>query len=137
MRKESAGVSPVVATILLIAITVVAVGVVLVFISSLPKPVVPVSTSVSVNGAINAATSFTLSHSGGDSLLNATSNIQVRLNGTVENWTSILSNGTDYRIGDVITVNSTSNPGLSLKHGDVITMVYIPTSQQIVSFTVA
>jgi flagellin-like protein len=142
VKKESAGVSPVVATILLIAITVVAIGVMLVFILSLPKTAVPMIISVTVDNAISGNTRIRLSHSGGDSLLNASTNIQILINGALENygagkqWTATLSNGTDFRIGDVITVTNIDGTNRALNSGDMITMVYIPTSQQIVSYTV-
>jgi flagellin-like protein len=132
MMRDSTGVSPVVATILLIAITVVAVGVVMAFVAGLHMPTTPVSSSITVENAASGNTRIMIVHRGGDPLLNAKTNVQVRVNGVNENaiiWT--LADNTNFKVGDVIYVEN-----INLSSGDLITVVYIPTSQTVVTQTV-
>jgi flagellin-like protein len=166
MMRDSTGVSPVIATILLIAITVVAVGVVMAFVAALPKPVVSVNTEIIIGGATAGSGTLTITHTGGDMITNAFDNsvsgtaswlnMQVRINGaqvpltlisgttyaaTVTfNGSPIPSGASNFSVGDTLVLSGCLLPGViqstPLISGDVITVVYTPANQILVTVTV-
>jgi flagellin-like protein len=150
MKRDSAGVSPVIATILLIAITVIAIGIVMVFVGGLGRPTPPLSATISASHATRGSTKLAIEHTGGDPIRNAfcgTSdnniassdnwiNLEVRINGvvviTTENKTKFNGVGIgtgirDFTVGDVLLLEKIA----ALNSGDVITIMYKPTNQQI------
>jgi flagellin-like protein len=155
MRGDSTGVSPVIATILLIAITVVAIGVVMVFVAGLGRPTAPITANISIRDATAGSGKLTIEHAGGDPIRGAFcgttennmendnwKNLEVRVNGalvvTKDNLTKFngASFGTetkDFKVGDVLVLESLSP---TLKSGDVITVIYTPANQQLASKTV-
>ncbi len=157
MRRDSTGVSPVIATILLIAITVIAIGVVMVFVSGLGRPTPPLSAIISVRNATRNSTKLTIEHTGGDPIRDAfcgkavdnhviTSdnwiNLEVMINGglvtTTEDKTKfnnvLIDNNTyDFTVGNILLLEKIT----ALNSGDVITIIYTPASQEIARVTVS
>jgi flagellin-like protein len=160
MMRDSTGVSPVIATILLIAITVVAVGVVMAFVAALPKATPPLNASISISNAVSGSTTLIISHTGGDPIRNAFNpsylgyiwtnnwvNMEVRVNGAKVLATSVTLNNTsvtlglkDFTTGDRLVLGVLYTPDgsatLSLHSGDVITVVYTPANQILVTVPV-
>jgi len=135
-KLSKKGVSPVIATILLIAITVVAVGVVMAFVVMLPKPTTPLSAVINIGGAVKDSETLVISHMSGDPIMAMLTSMEVRINGTTQNLPDATLNGnaigiSDFTVGDrlVLTV-----PALS--SGDVIAVVYKPANQILASVTV-
>jgi len=156
MRRDSAGVSPVIATILLIAITVIAIGVVMVFVSGLGRPTSLLNANISVRNATRNSTKLTIEHAGGDPITDAfcgkavdnhviTSdnwiNLEVRINGgivtTTDNKTKfnnvLIDNNTyDFTVGNILLLEKIT----VLSSGDVITIIYKPNNQELTRVTV-
>jgi flagellin-like protein len=158
MMRDSTGVSPVIATILLIAITVVAVGVVIAFVAALPKPTSPLATSITIGGATASSTTLTITHAGGDQIktafyansssqysyiaANNWANMEVRVNGanvaTVDNGATLNnahltpSTSYDFSVGNILVLPFAT----PLAPGDVITVIYTPANQILATVTV-
>jgi flagellin-like protein len=132
MKGDSTGVSPVIATILLIAITVVAVGVVMAFVAGIGRPVTPVATMLTVENAINGSDNIRIFHMSGDSLTNASANVELRVNG-VNIALAGLTAGAEFKVGDMMYAAA----DLNLVTGDVISIIYKPTNQTILTLTVS
>lgn len=150
MGRDSAGVSPVIATILLIAITVVAVGVVMAFVAGLPTPTPPLIASITIENAIRGNTSITIYHTSGDPVRNAFRgtagviagdnwiNLEIRVNGAKVTTTNATLNTVqvtttnDFVAGDRLVLTFTT----PLNSNDVITVIYRPTNQTISTVTV-
>ena len=156
MRRDSTGVSPVIATILLIAITVIAIGVVMVFVSGLGRPTPPLTMTISIRNATRNSTKLTIEHTGGDPIRDAFCgkavddhiittdnwiNLEVRINGakvaTTENKTKfnnvLIDNNTyDFTVGNILLLEKIT----VLSSGDVITIIYKPNNQELIRVTV-
>lgn len=134
MKGETSGVSPVIATILLIAITVVAVGVVMAFVAGLGRPVTPVSVMFSSQGAVDNSENIYLYHMSGDALTNPTANVSVTRNGTLVTGVTFTDADGDgnLEVGDRVKIDV---PG-RIRTGDVILVIYKPTNQTLLSITV-
>jgi len=143
MKGDSTGVSPVIATILLIAITVVAVGVVMAFVAGIGRPVTPVATMLTAENAIDNSVRVRLFHMSGDTIPAVRTNLEVRLNGALKPWGALGADNVtltgdgdsdgDFEIGDVITASCVNT---SLQTGDVLAVVYKPTQQTLLSLTI-
>jgi flagellin-like protein len=141
MRRDSVGVSPVIATILLIAITVVAIGAVIAFVSGIGRPTPPLNASISIRNATKNSDKLTIEHNGGDPIRDAFvdnnwNNMEVRKNGALLTSTDNKLNGShvdnfDFTIGDVLVLKIDR-----LSSGDVITVIYTPGNQEIARVTV-
>ena len=157
MKKDEQAVSPVIAVIMLIAITVVIAAVVAAFaygiIGSVNKAP---STALVVEGAVSGfnPTDVTIIHHGGDKILDAFNtsyigdnstdpwaDLEVRYNGaTVQNGTEAtdimvndggFGNHSDFIAGDEVTILFGE-----LSAGDSITIVYTPTENVLQRITV-
>ena len=126
MRMDESGVSPVIATILLIALTVVAVGIVAVFLTSISPGTPTVSTQVQLQSWNE--NSVTFYHRGGQTV--NVSDLKLLKSGnevTGATWTP--SSGT-WSVGQTLTI---SKSGMGITENDVITLVYKPANQQLYS----
>jgi len=127
------GISPVIATILLIAITVVAVGVVMAFVMVLPKPTAPLSAVINIEDAKIGSEKLVISHVSGDPIMAALTNMEVRINGAKQDLTgTTLDDNPDFTVGDRLVLT-----GLTpLSSDDVIAVVYRPANQILATVTV-
>jgi flagellin-like protein len=136
MKEESTGVSPVIATILLIAITVVAVGVVMAFVAGLGRPTTPVSVMLgNTTGFVdNNSDNAYIYHLSGDALTAPKNNVSVTLNGNAISNVSFTDADGDgnFEVGDRISIQFPS----AIHTGDVIMVIYKPTSQTLLTITV-
>lgn len=153
IKKAEKGVSPVVATILLIAIVVVAVGAIAAFVLGRPMTPHPIAASISVSGAYKHSTTLTLEHTGGDPIRNAfvensdddnviTSenwiNMEVRINGAKVTAMNCKLNrvgipsSSDFEVGDILVFNISE----ALSSGDEVTISYTPANQILASASV-
>ena len=152
-RKLKAGVSPVAATILLIALTVTAVGVVAAVVVGWGTPEPSLAASIDVGGASDGNTVLVLQHVGGNPIgtafvpsasgtitENDWADMEVRVNGEKVVTTSGILNGSTvlsgvtygFVFGDTLTLGLST----ALHSGDVVTVVYRPTGQVIKTVTV-
>jgi flagellin-like protein len=142
MKEESTGVSPVIATILLIAITVVAVGIVMAFVAGLGTPATaPVATLKVVDESGNTG-KLLLKHEGGSKVLWKDVKIAV-----VENEDAAVASGDyvdpddvitateieadpDLSVGESVHIENSSKPGGSLVVGHIyhIMIKHIPSN---------
>jgi flagellin-like protein len=153
MKKDEQAVSPVIAVIMLIAITVVIAAIVAAFAYGIIGGVRKApSCALVVEGAISGFDNTTVKiiHHGGDKVIDAFDNsltaedpwgtLEVRYNGaTVDNATypvKVNNNSTisdpDFKAGDEITIEFAE-----LFPGESITIVYTPTENVIQRITVA
>ena len=131
---DERSVSPVIGTVLLIAITIVIVGIVAAFIGGLGLSPAPIHPSLTVEGDGIGSTTFLIKHMGGDTVAKAfgsgLGDMDVRINGASVKAQAMLSlNGegvtkSDFESGDLLWVI-----GPELKHGDMIMVIYEPTNQ--------
>jgi flagellin-like protein len=125
MRMDESGVSPVIATILLIALTVVAVGIVAVFLTSISPGSPTVNTQVQLQSWNE--NSVTFYHRGGQTVNVA--DLKLLKSGTeVTGATWTPSSGT-WSVGQTLTISNIT----SISENDVITLVYKPANQQLFS----
>ncbi len=130
------GVSPVIATVLLIVVTVLLVSMVAVIATGLVGTVpTPVNVNLMLENASSGYENFTIYHMGGDNIKDAINgkswnNLIVRVNG--QNATIVSYNGDNnpqgmitLSAGDVLYVQAPK----PLAFGDVITIVYKPANQ--------
>ena len=135
---EQKGVSPVVGTILLIAITVALAAVVATLVSGLGGRGTPPSAMLTVV-AENSGTdvNLTIEHAGGDDLVVADLQVKVSDNAgglvTTEDIPSGV--GTTFTVGESGTITSAYGGGL--EPGDVLTVyiIHVPSKQKIFSST--
>lgn len=122
MKLDERGVSPVVGTILLIAITVAIAGIVGYFAMTQqpgePAPTVSVQFD-NVHVGEYTAGGFTVTHLGGDNIENA--NLGIRINGESVGYSN--TGGDDFGVGDVMTVDN-NDSDVDLDYGDKIMLVY-------------
>ena len=135
MMKDSAGVSPVIATILLIAITVVAVGVVMAFVAGLPTPTPPLIASITIeNAVLGMDDNIIIWHTSGDPIGNWQANLEIRLNANPLTGATIVPiDHTNFVVGDKLSVDVGTT---ALASGDVITVIYKPANQELTRVTV-
>ena len=139
---EQKGVSPVVGTILLIAITVALAAVVATLVSGLGGRGTPPSAMLTVT-AENTGTDIvlTISHQGGDDLVKK--DLQIKAdNDTLGNQITLSGEtdlagvaGATFNVGETGTVTYTSSSGIPA--GEVITVfvIHVPSKQKIFSST--
>ncbi|MEM2878561.1 MAG: type IV pilin N-terminal domain-containing protein [Candidatus Hadarchaeales archaeon] len=148
--KDFKGVSAVVATILLIAITVVAIGSIAIFVSGLGGTLTSgtITANITIENAVNTSRGIIIKHMGGDTISNAfsgstlnTSVLEVRISSsTVTSTPAYTLNGgsinvTQFKAGDILKAAFIGTQALS--SGDVITIVYKPANQILTQETVA
>ncbi|KXA90876.1 hypothetical protein AKJ63_02125, partial [candidate division MSBL1 archaeon SCGC-AAA259D18] len=127
-ESDREGVSPVVGTILIIGITVIAVGGVAYFVMSYKPPKPGPLASLEFKGAKVGAKNFSINHRGGDLL--AVNDLTLRINGK-DRTGGITSTGT-FEAGTSIKVSI--NP--ELNYGDRIALVHEPSGAVIAKKTV-
>jgi len=149
-RKSRAGVSPVVATILLIAITVVAVGTVAVFVMGLPPLKPSIVASLDIEGATKNSTVLVINHKSGASVtsaftpsssgaisVNDWTDMEVRVNGAKIVAKNVKLNGStvssgiiyDFIAGDVLEIELVTPA--ALHPGDVVKIMYRPATEEL------
>lgn len=157
--KREKGVSPVVATILLIALVIIAVASIAAFLGRIQVPEKPLSATISIDNAKKNKTALTIKHTGGDGIIGAFygksndnfaispdnwNNMEVRINGakvgTKDNTTKLNGENVkgslyDFKVGDVLYFEL-AVPADKLSSGDVITIIYVPVNQVITEIKV-
>lgn len=157
---EQKGLSPMVATIVLIAMVMVIAGVLAAGISG-GAPQAPASVRLTLDDVEDGSTTLTVSHSGGDSILDAWSiienpgtgdndnlqfnKLEIRIGGekiTGENVLSLTSEGVEqveqgenkidltFAVGDTLIMENISP---TMQSGDEIKVVYTPQNQLLLS----
>lgn len=137
------GVSPVIATVLLIAITIVMVGIVAAFVGGITPGEVPISVFLVYDNNKEGNTRLIVRHGGGDVVDSAFDSgrfkeMEVRINGAIKLTAPATDNlwlngvrmtAADgikrFAVGDMLVVPLTS--GLAI--GDIISALYKPTDQ--------
>jgi flagellin-like protein len=161
MRKDEHAVSPVIAVIMMIALTVVIAAVAAAFafgiIHGLKKTP---NAAFAIEGVHQGSTSITIIHHGGDTIANAVSGttngqlgtanwsmMEVRINGAVfaendpANATTRLNGATgfgtaDFEVGSELKLDLSDSAQGSLRAGDSISIVYIKTGDTLQRATV-
>jgi hypothetical protein len=122
--------------------------------TTLPTPVAPLTTTISIVGATSGSTTLTITHAGGDPIRTAFyentgsvitadnwANMEVRINGakvitasgaTLDNLLLTPPSSHDFSVGDILVLPLNT----SLSSGDVITVVYTPANQILLTVTV-
>lgn len=117
MREK--GVSPVVGTILLIAITIALVGVVLAIVSGLGSRGTPLLARIRIVDV--GQDGIVLAHDGGDELIAEKTLVKVEINGNVtEEVLSNLGTGGTFEVGDQVTIS-----GVNYSRGDEVKVTII------------
>ncbi len=117
MREK--GVSPVVGTILLIAITIALVGVVLAMVSGLGSRGTPLLARIRIVDV--GQDGIILAHEGGDELIAEKTLVKVEINGNVtEEVLSNLGTGGTFEVGDQVTIS-----GVNYSRGDKVKVTII------------
>ena len=142
------GVSLVTATVLLIALTIAAVGIVAIFITKIPSPTIGKTVTLSGENIVSGAVGFKITHTQGDHLPGCFAESEgkytwnqlvVRIDGKpigalgltatikVNDYDNISGKGPDdFAVGYVIKILDLS-PALSV--GQTLTVSYLPTGQ--------
>ncbi len=152
---EQKGLSPMVATIVLIGLVMVIAGVLAAGLSG-GTPQAPKNARIGVDDLSPDTTTITLSHNGGDDLLKAfgltdddnfvPNQVDVRLNGQSlkgENVATLTTNGTpyddaksesreniDFVVGDILVFDNLTK---SVSSGDSFTVIWTPNDQMLLS----
>lgn len=130
-KRGEKGVSPVVGTILLIAITVAIAGVIGYFAMTQqpgePAPTVSVQFD-NVHAGDYTNGGFTITHLGGDKVENDA--LSVKVDGSSVGFSN--TGGENFSVGNVITVDNGST-ALSLDPGDKIILSHIPSGSALAS----
>lgn len=148
-----------VATILLIALVIIAVASIAAFIGRIQVPEKPLSVSISIDNAQKNKKALTIKHTGGDAITGAFygaandnsgiapdnwNNMEIRINGAkvgTKDNTAKLNGGNiqaslyDFKVGDVLYFELAA-PADKLSSGDVITVIYTPVNQIITEIKV-
>ena len=141
MKFNERGISPVVGTILLVAVTVIIAGSIAAFVYGLSGTGnEPVNPSLSFEDVADGNESFTISHQGGDSVPNASesddwgSNLKLTIDGKddVTNSIQLTGGDPDFDVGEEITVNLDND----LTTNSTIRLIYTPTNSILQETTV-
>ena len=146
--RDKKGISLVVATVLLIAVTIAAVGIIAAFITRLPSPTVGKNVTLYGENIVSGAVGFKIRHSGVDHLSGCFAESEgkyiwnqlvVKIEGKpigapgltatikVNDYDNISGGGpSDFKVGDMIKILGLS-PALSV--GQTLTVSYLPTGQ--------
>lgn len=138
---NDAGVSPVVATILLIGLTIVGVSILAAYLGSIPLPSQPVAARLRFENLVDGASGFIIVHMGGRSIPNAFDgarwrNMIVILNGEPVPLENAEYNGgpipdvVDFKFADRLRLQ------VALSSGDEITVVCASTGETLQYATV-
>jgi flagellin-like protein len=136
MKEESTGVSPVIATILLIAITVVAVGIVMAFVAGLGTPKARPIWSPSVYDKAGTENELTLKHGGGDDIV--WSDVEMSVTENVDSSPKFVSPSVvlkeavsgSFKTGEYMTIDRTSDDfPLKNETSYHIMMRHLPSNQ--------
>ncbi|MEM2878940.1 MAG: type IV pilin N-terminal domain-containing protein [Candidatus Hadarchaeales archaeon] len=134
MRSEVEGVSPVVATVLLIGLTIVGVSILAAYLSSIPMPSQPAAARLRFENLVDGASGFVIVHMGGKSIQNAFDgarwiNMKAILNGEPVPLENAEYNGgpvpdvVDFKFADRLRLQ------VGLSSGDEITVVCVSTGE--------
>ena len=127
------GISPVVGTILLVAVTVIIAGSIAAFVYGFSTTQEePKISGYQFLGLEDSDNLFTVSHGGGDSIPNAFdgdqwgSNLKLTVNGEeiTENIHPSVDTDPDFDVGEEVTVELSED----LKSGDAVKFIYVPTN---------
>jgi len=139
-QKGIRGVSPVVGTILLIAITVALAAVVATLVSGLGGRGTPPSAMLTVTATIDNANNITLniSHEGGDDLVFA--DLEVKADNSATTMVTVKGTdltgriGSTFNVGEAVTTTYPITPG-DIASGDTITVfvIHTPSKQKLFS----
>ena len=141
MEFDDRGISPVVGTILLVAVTVIIAGSIAAFVYGLSGTgSEPVNPNLSFEGVADGENSFTISHEGGDSVPNAVSdsswgsNLKLTIDGNEDVTHDVQKTGddSDLDVGEEIVVTLTSD----MDSDNTIRLVYTPANSIIQEVTV-
>ena len=137
MRMDSKGLSPAIATILLVALTVVAVGILAAFVGRTNPGTPGVSATVSLSEVQADATTITVSHSGGNDIDVADLVIRSSASTVDVPVPDGLACGPVLSAGESCSVDiSAITDEITLADGDVISLVYVPSGQILATETV-
>ncbi len=125
------GVSPVIATILLIALTVAAIGSIVAFLGAIKPPTPPIVANISLDSWETYRLLFF--HGGGD-VIN-TSGLALYINDNPAGGLWSIGGAANWQVGVMLIRYSLPPPGLTT--GYRITLVYTPTSQVLVNETLS
>ncbi|MEM2282101.1 MAG: type IV pilin [Candidatus Hadarchaeales archaeon] len=129
---DAIGVSPVIATVLLIVVTVVLVGVVAMVAMGMVGGITPPkNTSLLLENVAIGSQGFIVRHNGGDPI--PFKDLEVRVNGRLATYERENENMQSFVVGDYIEVRLQQE----LKFMDYIVVIYKPANQIIVSTRVA
>ncbi len=149
MNFDEKGISPVVGTILLVAVTVIIAGSIAAFVYGLSGDTEAApSANLSFDGVRDNESSFEIAHDGGDTITDAFEvngndnfvDLKVTVDGSSvsgENIEGDVGNGnSDFEAGEVIEINLSGSSIDPLKEDNTIRVVYEPTGTILASTTV-
>ena len=141
MRMDSKGLSPAIATILLVALTVVAVGTIAAFVSRTSPGTPPASAAIRLSQVPDANGGYdnvTVIHNGGDDI--EVTNLIVRSSASTVDI-NVWENPSPLECGDVLSAGESCTVNITgitpaVADGDVISLIFAPSGQILATETV-